>query len=250
MVSRSTIAVALVVAMAMLGGCSGILGDGSANSPDEFDYADGFNADGINDSEQAAETYRQALSNKSNYTATIQQNFSGGDINLAYERINRVDIDDEHAYQRTEFLDESLQQEVYHGSERRVTRQSNATQEEVVAEDTDFRLDDLTGRGVLSQLLSESAEFKTSVEERDGASVVRYEASGNESATEMYNFNEETPTSFSASLAVDSEGVVRSASYDLTYENANGQEQTVTLNFEVTDINDTSVERPDWAEDA
>lgn len=250
MVSRSTIAVALVVAVAMLGGCSGILGDGSADSPDEFDYADGFDADGITDGEQAADTYRQALSNKSSYTVNYQQNLTGADATGKYDVVYRVDVDGERAYQRVEMPDQDYEVESFHESGQRVVRESNAGNGEIATEDAGFDLDNLTGAGLFSQLLSESADYETSVDERGGTSVVVYETSGNESASTILDLGERTPTSFSASLAVDSEGLVRSASYDLTYENANGQEQNITLAFELTDVDDTSVERPDWVEDA
>ena len=250
MVSRSTIAVALVVALAMLGGCSGILGDGSASSPDEFDYADGYDADGITDGEQAAETYRNALSNKSNYTVNYQQNLSGADATAKYDVAYRVDVDGERAYQRVEMPDQDYEVESFQESGQRVVRESSGGNEEVATEDAGFDLANLTGAGLFSQLLSADADYETSVAERDGTSVVVYETSGNESASTVLDLGDRTPTSFSASLAVDSEGIVRSASYDLTYLNANGQEQTITLNFEVTDVDDTSVERPDWAQDA
>ncbi|QLD87909.1 hypothetical protein HWV07_02185 [Natronomonas salina] len=250
MVSRSTIAVALVVALTMLGGCSGILGDGSASSPDEFDYADGYDADGITDGEQAAETYRQALSNKSSYTVNYQQNLSGADATGNYDVVYRVDVDDERAYQRVEMPDQDYEVESFQESGQRVVREASGGNEEIATEDTGFDLANLTGVGLFSQLLSADADYETSVAERDGTSVVVYETSGNESASTVLDLGDRTPMSFSASLAVDSEGIVRSASYDLTYLNANGQEQTITLNFEVTAVDDTSVERPDWAQDA
>lgn len=250
MVSRSTIAVALVVATAMLGGCSGILGDGSASSPDEFDYADGYDADGVTDGEQAAETYRNALSDKSSYTVNYQQNLSGADATANYDVVYRVDVDDERAFQRVEMPDQDYEVESFQESGQRVVRESSGGNEEIATEGTGFDLANLTGGGLFSQLLSSDADYETSVAERDGTSVVVYETSGNESASTILDLGDRTPTSFSASLAVDSEGIVRSASYDLTYLNANGQEQTITLNFEVTAVDDTSVERPDWAQDA
>ena len=56
-------------------------------------------------------------------------------------------------------------------------------------------------------------------------------------------------SAFSATFAVDSEGVIHSASYDITYT-TKGEEQTVTMEFELSDLGETSVERPDWADEA
>lgn len=253
MVSRSTIAVTLVVVLAMLGGCSGLLGDGgtgSADSPDEFDYANGYDADGVTDGERAAESYRQALSNKSSYTVNYQQNLSGADANVKYDVVYRVDVDGERAYQRVEMPDQNYEVESFQESGQRVVRESNAGNEDIATEDVSFDLKNLTGSGLFSQLLTESADYNTSVAERDGTSVVVYETNGNESARNILDLGNRTPTAFSASFAVDSEGLVRTASYDLTYRNENGQEQTITLAFELTDVDDTSVERPDWADEA
>lgn len=253
MVSRSTIAVTLVVALAMLGGCSGLLGDGgtsSADSPDEFDYADGFDADGVTDGEAAAESYRRALSNKSSYTVNYQQNLSGADANVKYDVVYRVDIDGKRAYQRVEMPDQNYEVESFQEGDQRVVRESNAGNEDIATEDAAFDLDNLTGSGLFSQLLTESADYETSVTEREGTAVVRYETSGNESARNILDLGDRTPTEFSARFTVDSEGLVRTANYDLTYRNENGQEQTITLAFELSDVDDTSVDRPDWADEA
>ena len=92
--------------------------------------------------------------------------------------------------------------------------------------------------------------YETSTEQRDGTTVAVYEASGTEGVDSFYNIDESADISaFSATFAVDSEGLVRSATYDITYTNE-GEQETVTMEFELRDLGETSVERPEWVDEA
>lgn len=249
MVSRSTVAVSLVIVVALFAGCSGLVGDGGADSPDEFDYADGFSADGVTDTEAAANSYRQALANTSSYTIDYQQNISGPDSTLAYDVGYRVDVEGERAYHRVDVPAQNYEAEAYYGSDQVVTREVESGEETIRTQPGGFDLDNLTGGNAISPLLSNTTAYETSVEERGGTSVVVYEMSGTENAGEIFQIGEQNVTSFSASLAVDSDGLVRTANYDLTYVEG-GEEQTVTLTFELVDVDSTTVERPDWVDQA
>ena len=65
-----------------------------------------------------------------------------------------------------------------------------------------------------------------------------------------FDINESaTITDFSATVAVDGDGVVRSASYEVSYE-VDGDERELTVEYELSGFGETAVERPAWVEDA
>ena len=250
MVSRSTIAATLVVVV-LLAGCSGLVGDGgtgSASSPDEFEYADGFSADGVSDG--AVDTYRNALANTSSYTVDYQQNLSGSDTEMAYDIEYRVDRDGEQAVHRFASPSQEYEAETYYASDGHVTRQVTGDQEQVSAGEESFQQADLTGARAIEPLLTNTTAYDTSVAERDGTEVVVYETSGAESAESVFGVDRSNVSDFSAEFSVDSDGVVHHASYDITYIDAEGNEQTLTMSFAVSAVDETSVERPAWADEA
>lgn len=250
MVSRSTIAASLVVVV-LLAGCSGLVGDGgtgSASSPDEFEYADGFSADGVSDG--AVDSYRNALANTSSYTVDYQQNLSGNGSEMAYDIEYRVDGDGEEAVHRFASPSQNYEAETYYGSDGHVTRQVSGDQEEFTSGEESFQQADLTGARAVEPLLANTTAYDTSVAERDGTEVVVYETSGAENAEAVFGVDQSNVTDFSAEFSVDSAGVVHDASYDVTYLDPDGNEQTLTLSFEVTAVDDTSVDRPAWADEA
>lgn len=249
MVSRSTIAATLVVVV-LLSGCSGLIGGGtgSASSPDEIDLADGFSADGVSDG--AAESYRNALTNTSSYTIDYQQNLSGNGSEMAYDIEYRVDVDGEQAVHRFASPQQDYEAETYYGSDGHVSRQITGDQEQVTTGEEGYQQADLTAVRAIQPLLANTTAYETSVAERDGTQVVVYETSGAENAEAVFGVDQSNVSDFSAEFSVDSEGIVHDASYDITYLDAQGNEQTLTLAFEVTAVDETSVERPSWADDA
>jgi hypothetical protein len=249
MVNRSTIAVVLVV-VTVLAGCSGILGDEGPGSPEEFEYADGYDAEGVTDGNAAAASYRQALTNKSSYTVTYRQNITGGGTNVTYEVTYRVDVEGEQAYHSVEVPSEEYLREDYFSNGTHASREVNDGDEQSASGDGEFPAEQLTGVDVVARLLSNETDYETSVAERDGTHVVVYETEGAENAAEVFAMDPANVSSFRAEFAVDSEGVVRDASYEIVYVGENDTEQTVTLEFEVRDVGSTSVQRPDWVNEA
>lgn len=250
MANRSAIAVALV-AVVLLAGCSAIVGDDPSgpDSPDEFEYADGYDADGVTNDSAAIRSYQHALTNRSSFTTVYDQNVTGQETNLSYEVRYEVDVDREQAYHRVEAPSLEFEREEYYGDDTKYTRLVNAGDEQTTSSDVAFTPGNFTGIDAVERMLSNDTDFETSVEERDGTPVVVYETEGPANAATMFDLVEENVTSFSASFAVDSEGVVRTASYDLEYTSEGGEELTITLDFEVRDIDATTVDRPGWVDD-
>jgi len=243
---RSTIAVSLVVVVVLLGGCSGLIGDDGPGSPEEFEYADGYDADGVTDAEAAAESHREGLDNRSSFTVEYGQQIDDVQADVVYQ----VNVDEETAYNRVDVPSEDYGVESYYGDEQRVTRRFRPEESDPTSEEWNFSTADVNGGDVVAPLLSNATGYESSLEERNGTRVVVYETSGAENASEVFEIEAENVTSFSASLVVDDAGVVHEANYDLTYTDGEEEERTVTLSFQVTDIGETSVDRPDWAAEA
>lgn len=248
MVSRSTIAASLVV-VALLAGCSGLVGNGGPGSPEDVDLAAGFAADGIADGDRALDSYRTSLGETDSYTVTYQQNASAPRMNATYVGEYRVDVDGERAYHRSDVRDGQTVREDYFADGRHFTRLSRGDQTNSASQESEFVQRNLTGATVLEPLVKNEIDYETSLGERDGTTVVVYETSGAESAAAAFDVDAANVTAFTATFAVDADGVVRDASYDLTYVGSDGSEQRVTMSFEVHGLGDTDVERPDWATD-
>lgn len=249
MVSRSTIAATLVVVV-LLSGCSGLIGGGtgSASSPDEFEYADGFSADGVSDG--AAQSYRNAVSNTSSYSVDYEQHLTGNGSETTWDVQYRVDVENQEAIHGLAVPSEDYDAKTYYGSDGHVTREVSGDQEQIYTGEQGYEQGNLTAAEAIDPLLANTTVYETSVDERDGTQVVVYETSGTENAEAVFGLEESRVSSFSAEFAVDSDGLVHDASYDITYLDANDTEQTLTLSFEVTAVDETSVEQPDWASEA
>jgi hypothetical protein len=247
MVSRSTIAASLVVVLALLAGCSGLVGDGGPQSPEDVDLAAGYAADGVTDGDRAAESYRQALGETHNYTVDYRQNLSGAGQTTTLDGEYRVDVDGERAYHRFGASARNVVREDYFADGRQYTRQSRNGRSDVASGDREFVQANYTGATILDPLLSNETDYETSLDERDGTTVVVYETRGAENAAAVFEVDASNVSAYNRSFAVDAAGLVHEASYDLTYVDGNGDEQRVTMTFDLRAVDDTAVERPEWA---
>lgn len=250
MASRSTLVASLVVVV-LLAGCSGFLG-GSPSNPDEFDHADGFSADGITDGQQAVESYEEAVRGQGNYTGTYRYNITAGENESAVELDYRVDFDDERGYQRfyAESDGSAGAREIYYADDQQYYQ--TTIDGEVYrsgVENQSFPAEDLTAVRAIEPLLTNASDYETSVDERDGTPVVVYEANDIGNASHLYTAEEADDVSdFRAQFAVDSEGIVHTAEYELSYT-VDGEERSLVLTFELSELGETTVEQPDWTSD-
>ena len=264
MVKRSTLAVSLVVVLVLLSGCSAVLdegGNGNGNgaetdapdSPEQFEYADGFGPDGVTDGQQAVESYQSAVEARGSYTSTYSYDVRASDGNSSVDVENRVDFESQQGYQRFDIdsPEYSGWMESYYEDDTRYRRSEiDGERSNVSVDEQNFTTAELTSTDPLRALLLNVSAYETSTEQRDGTTVAVYEASGTEGVDSFYNIDESADISaFSATFAVDSEGLVRSATYDITYTNE-GEQETVTMEFELRDLGETSVERPEWVDEA
>ena len=250
---RSTLALSFVVVAVLLAGCSGLVGDdGGPDDPEEFDYADGFSAEGITDGERAIESHEQALRDRGNYTGEYRYDILSGGNETVVEVDYRVDFEAERGFQRfhAEGGGSTGTRELYYQDGQRYQR-TLVDDEQVQADaaDQEFPADDLTADEAIRPLLNNASDYETRLEERHGTDVVVYETNDIGEASDFYSVDDpEDVTEFRAQFAVDSTGLVHTAEYELTYL-ADGEEQSLSLTFELSELGQTTVERPAWTED-
>lgn len=86
---------------------------------------------------------------------------------------------------------------------------------------------------------------------RGGEQLVRYESRSLTSTSGLFGENVSMADvfEFSATILVGGDGVVRHAEYGATVDRPEG-ERTITVAIDVTDINSTTVRRPNWVDQA
>lgn len=262
MVSRATLTVVLTV-FVLLSGCSGLIGGGEGTatatqteelpSADEFDYAAGFSAEGIADGQTALETYNDAVQAQGSYTGdygyVVRTPNGTTDVDVEY----RVDFDAEQAYQKAVIESPQVNATLdtyYEGDKRYSWAAYEGERGDVGVENETFPPEQLTASEAVQPLLLNASEYEATVERRNGQQVVVYETTNIDNAGGILGVDDpDSVTNFEATLVVDSEGLIHSASYQLDFV-VDGQERSATMEFELKDLGETTVERPDWADNA
>ena len=258
MVRRSTLAVALVVVLALLSGCSAVLDDGNADGngagegdPSTFDYADGYGPDGVTDGQAAVRSHQSGVVDRGSYTGSYTYTYDTEEGTTDFEVEHRVDFEAEQGLQRADvtYPDQEAVVTTYHDSDTRYQRSEFNNQTRVNTANDSFDATNLTATDPIRPLLVNVSAYESSTAERNGDAVVVYESNETD-GVKAFDVNESaTITDFSATVAVDGEGVVRSASYEASYE-VDGDEREFSVEYELSGFGETSVERPAWVEDA
>lgn len=264
MVRRSTVAVSLVVVLVLLSGCSAVLdggngnGAGNGNGVDDggdastFEYPDGYGPDGVTDSQAAVESHQSGVIDRGSYTGTYTYTFNNSDGTTVVDVENRVDFQNQQGLQRADvtYPNQEGTVTVYRDSDTRYQRTEFNNQTSVSKENQSFDPSNMTVTEPIRPLLVNLSQYDASVEQRNGDDVVVYETSGTEGVDSFGGINESADiTSLSATMTVDGDGVVRSATYDVKYT-VDGNQRQLTVEYEVSGFGETSVERPAWVDDA
>jgi hypothetical protein len=262
---RSTVAVLLVIVV-LLSGCSAFLGgngDGNgaenggngngASDPSTFDYADGYGPDGVVDGEAAVRSHRSGVIERGSYTGAYTYTIDRTDGSVVTDVKHRVDFQTEEGFQRAEVDSPNVAGvvRVYRDSDTRYERQEINNQTSINSSELSFDARNLTATEPVRPLLENVSEYETSIEEREGETVVVYERTDADGIDSFLVVNETTDVdSFDATMTVDGDGVVRSASYEVVYTTDGGDQRTLTVEYELTAFGETSVDRPAWTDDA
>lgn len=267
MVQRSTVAVSLVVVLVLLSGCSAVLDGGNGNgangngngvdedatdTPSEFDYADGYGPEGVTDGDAAIDSHQSGVVDHGSYTGSYTYDVEDGGDSTLIDIETQVDFESEQGRQRADVespqADGSI--DIYRDSDTRYRRSEFNNQTSISSANQSFDAVNLTSTEPVRPLLANISEYDSSMGERNGDTVVVYERNGTEGIDTFLNINESAEiNSFSATFAVDSDGIVRSASYEITYTQE-GTERALAVKYTLSSFGETSIDRPGWVDDA
>ncbi|QLD87331.1 hypothetical protein HWV23_16905 [Natronomonas halophila] len=259
MVSRATLTVVLA-AFVLLSGCSGLVGNGGGDGtpteelpedPSAFEHADGFGAEGVTDGETALETYTAAVQTQDNYTADYGYVVTTGEGETDVDVEYRVDFEAEQAYQHAEVASPRVNATInnyYENDKRYSLAEYEGEQGNVSVENETFPPEQLTASEAVEPLLLNATDYNATVDRRNGVPVVVYQTTDIDNANGVLGVNDpDSVSDFQATFVVDSDGVIHSATYELAYM-VDGEERSATMEFELTNLGDTTVERPEWAD--
>ncbi|UPM41784.1 DUF7537 family lipoprotein [Halocatena salina] len=249
--SRSQLVLAVVLVIG-LAGCSGLSPFGSGTA-----YPDGYNESGITDPETAANQHSNALSEYDSYTQTMNitnpnrqvtmnltvrvdeaNKQSGADIkaNREGQEVMRMEM-----YQKNNTTYEKTQMPLL-GTVYNTTEQSFSSFKANQTNTTDTEK-------WFSNVSFEEADTVT----RNDETLYKYNATGVDNAKAFTNVSGSTTIdsveSFNATLLVDKEGILRSFSFDITATSF-GETQEMSAEIRTTDIGSTTVNEPEWIEEA
>lgn len=250
--TRATLALSLVIVV-LLAGCSGLVGNGGSESTDAFEYPEGFSADGVNSSDKALDTHRQAVIERNSYRADQQFRIETQENETVVDVAYRVDFDAETAIQRSDFntTDGEGSLEFYYEADRRIARSvSNGEATGPSTQNWTFSAENQTATEAVAPLLRSGSSYEATPLDREGDQLVRFEATSLESPEEFFAVTaSDNVTSFNASFVLDSDGVIHAAAYELSVGGPDNK-RTISMTFEASGFGETSVDRPEWASDA
>ena len=260
--NRRLFAVAAVIALVALAGCSGLMGsdapEGETNGTTEagtteaeltlsdVEYPDGASADGIEDVDAVVAAHGAVL-NETDYAIEIDQASAQGDRSQNVTYALRSSLDDRRMVGSiaTEGMVNEWYQNATHqhtnltanGDTRLRVQESSGSFEETHRQETAGQL--------VNDLLSTGNFTADEVVERDGETLVRYELTAYNDSNE--NFETEGASGYAL---VGESGVVHEVQVAAEGTTSDGTAVSFDASYRVTALGDVTVEPPAWVEDA
>lgn len=247
--SKLVLAVVLVIGLA---GCSGLSPFGSGSA-----YPDGYNESEITDPETAAEQHNQALSEYDSYTQkmNITSSNQGVEMNMSVQ----VDESNKQASADTKLNkedEEVMRLEMYQDGNTTYEKTETplfGTVYNTTDESFSTFLGNETNNTDKAELFSNANFEEGGTVTRNDETLYRYNATEVDDPEEFINLSESSEAdsveSFNATLLVDEEGIMRSLTIDMTTTTL-GETQEISAEIRITDLDSTTVEEPDWLEEA
>lgn len=253
---KRLLAVALVGLLVASAGCAQIPGMGGDGGDDGSSDIDPYTESGDElDGETVSTDHVAAIEDAGSYTYDVTFEAADGESSLSIDAHIEADMESDEAY--------SVQESNFFGNQTTYKYTSgNVTYERSVSEgdeenaqyktSDDSRVEPVNTTPSFEPTLVDGVEWsQEGTEERDGVGVTRYESTGVANVTALVGAgtDAENVTNVSATMLVDADGVVRQ--YDLTYTVEEGDsETTVTYEVSTSAVGSTSVEEPDWLDEA
>jgi hypothetical protein len=224
-------------------------------TPVSFDFPDGYDTSGVTDGQAAADTHRSAVRSLDSYTVDYEATVNTSSEVVVVDYVQLTNVAEQRALVQSNV---SSAEQVYGGTTQfytadavyvrsqypdNTTEYDNATQQ--------FNASALTGSEFVTPLLTDVSYGEASLVDRDGETWARYEATSLDAASRVLGqgVSTENVTSFSATVFVDADGVVRRIEYEATVQR-DGATREVAATVTVSDLDGTSVPRPDWVDRA
>lgn len=255
-----TVTVALVAALVVLSGCSGLLpnggtadgGPGSGNgggSPTGSAYAAGYAESGVTNATRAVESHRSALLNTSGFAVTYGATVNTADGSTTVDYVQRVETGSKEVLTRTNISGGgavgNLSQYFANGTLYQRSSSPATGGVRYGNRSASYNLSSYTGTRLVRPVVSDVTYGASEVVTYQGDRAVRYTNATLENATSLLgrDVNPENVTSFDATLVVDASGIVRHVEYTATVE-ANGT-RTIDVTVDVRP-GGVTVDRPSW----
>lgn len=238
MVSRSRSAVLLLTGLlVVLAGCSGLLGgdDGAnpAENVSEFDYPDGWSADGVDSLQTALLGHYGADTRGSSFTERLEFRVQQDD---SVQRNNSIRYEvDREAREMLARIDGTNQNQVAYYHNGTLTNYDPVNESVINSGNASLQRLTNASRLTVGESLQGLDLDASTVVERGGTTAVEYAVAGVASNSSFDGAN--------GTVVLASDGRIRSL--DLTKQAGS---QTVTYRYALEGEGSTSVERPEWAE--
>lgn len=226
--------------------------DTRTSAPAAISYPAGYGERGITDAEAATQAHVNGVSLYDSFTINYHATVTLPNRSTEVEFVQRVNVRERRAHLVSNISDGTSVTHYYANDTvyiRSESPRTNGTSYSSRSRELDVLT--VSGREFVRPIVTNVSYGPPERTEHDGETMLRYEATGLDTAEGIVGegVSVQNVTSFSAVLLVDGDGLVRYIEYEATVIR-NGQERSVTVTIDVTDFDATTVKRPDWVDRA
>lgn len=256
---RRHILVAVVFSVLVLtAGCSGILqgedtspatSDDSATPDAEFEeYPTGFSDDGITDAEAAVGAHKSATLARSSWTVsytTVAESDERTQTVTQSRQVNHADSTE------LETVNSSFgTQEFYTVGSEGWSRQTANNETRYTTIQQGYNSSDAVQARMLTEFLGNVTYTQADVAEREGMSYATYTATDIPEGSTFAGTNESSLENLSSQVVVAEDGRITEFSFSATAVSKDQPDSDVTIELRFSEYGTTTVEEPDWLDEA
>lgn len=237
----------------------------STTATPDISYPDSYSESGITDPEMATSNEKQSLKKKDNMTMYLEMEYETGGISFVDNVTAQADFANEREYT---LMDSEIGGEQfnriheYEDSGMRYIMSNSSLSDPEYSVSNGSGLDgsdpgevwftvDPNGTSPSDLWLTNASFGEATQVSHDGEPMFKYEATGVDDATPfVVEASNSTVEEFNGTLLVDQEGIIRSFAYSITHTTSEGEQETVKAKYHIYNLNNTSIEEPDWLEEA
>lgn len=213
-------------------------------------YPDGYNETTITDPDTAMDQHVSALFARDNFTKVV--NSTEHTLDMSQEITSQVNVANERAALRVDGFGDASDSEVYHAENTSYVKQTGVSEPGYSAQNESFsQLRESMSESDLKKQLTDPNYEGTGTVTRNDETLFRYNATSVDDADGFLieQLSTDNIESFNATLLVDEEGIIRSLTATIAYS-FDSETYEATIRYHITDIDSTTVEEPDWLEEA